>query len=170
MDQWVSLWNLTFHHQDTRGPCDHRTIRLVPCFRLSSEVAPWMSPAKAGLPKSRLLAHPRFSPWARGCRPPRRAEMPRQPIKGLAMGSWREREHLRKARGSGRNQIAHGGNHGIRSPRGGSLSPVWRATSRGGLISRCTGLFQHVLGQPPFSPAGWTGTGAFNLDFRINDL
>jgi len=42
--------------------------------------------------------------------------MPRQLIQGLAMGPWREREHLRKARVSGRNQLAHGDNHGIRSP------------------------------------------------------
>jgi hypothetical protein len=56
--------------------------------------------------------------------------MPRQPIKGLAMGPWREREQLRKARGSGRNQLAHGDNHGIRSPRGVSRSPPWRATSK----------------------------------------
>ena len=115
---------------------------------MNSEVAPWMSPAKAGLPKSRLPAYPRFSPWAKRCRPPRRAEMPRQPIKGLAMGSWCEREDLRIARTSGRNQLAHGDNHGIRSLRAVSLSPPWRATSRGGLISWCAGLFQHVLGQP----------------------
>ena len=93
--------------------------------------------------------------------PPRRAEMPRQPIKGLATGPLREREHLRKARG--RCQLAHG-DHGIRSPRGVSLSPPWRATSRSGLISRCTGLFQRVLGQPPFNPVDWNGTEP--LDFR----
>ena len=76
--------------------------------------------------------HPRTAgqgrPWAKRYRPPRRAEMPRQPIKGLAMGPWHEREQLRKARGSGRNQLAHGDNHGIRSPRGVSPSPPWRAT------------------------------------------
>ena len=55
--------------------------------------------------------------------------MPRQPIKGLAMGPWREREHLRKVRLGGRNQLAHGDNHGTRSARGVSLSPPWRATS-----------------------------------------
>ena len=48
-------------------------------------------------------------------------------------------------------------------------SPPWRATSRSGLISRCTGLFQHVLGQPPFNPAAWNGTGPLNLDFRLNN-
>ena len=78
--------------------------------------------------------HPRTAgqgrPWAKRYRPPRRAEMPRQPIKGLAMGPWHEREQLRKARGSGRNQLAHGDNHGIRSPRGVSPSPPWRATSK----------------------------------------
>ena len=56
--------------------------------------------------------------------------MPRQPIRGLAMGPWREREQLRKVRRGGRNQLAHGDNHGIRSPRGVSRSPPWRATSK----------------------------------------
>jgi hypothetical protein len=46
------------------------------------------------------------------------------------MGPWRERERLRKARASGRNQLAHGDNHGIRSPRAVFLSPPWRATSQ----------------------------------------
>ena len=46
------------------------------------------------------------------------AEAPpfRQPIKSLAAGPWREREHFRKVRGGGRNKLAHGDNHGIRSP------------------------------------------------------
>jgi hypothetical protein len=38
---------------------------------------------------------------AGGADPPRRAEMPRQPNEGLAMASWREREHLRKVRRAG---------------------------------------------------------------------
>jgi hypothetical protein len=89
---------------------------------------------------------------------------PGSPSRAQPPGPLRERKQLRKARGSGRNQLAHGDNHGIRSPRGVSVSPPWRATSCGGLISRCTGLFQHVLGQPPFNPADWNGTEP--LDFR----
>jgi len=49
----------------------------------------------------------------------------------------------------------------------GDQVPPRRTTSRGGLISWCTGSFQHVLAQPPFNPAAWSGTQPLNLDFRI---
>jgi hypothetical protein len=64
-----------------------------------------------------------LSPWAKRCRPPTRAEMPRQATKGSAERPWCEREHLRRARRGRRNPLGHGDNHGIKSPRRVSLSP-----------------------------------------------
>jgi len=87
--------------------------------------------------------------------------MPRQPIKGLHKGPWREGEHLRKARGSGRNQLGHGDNHGIRSPRGVSVSPPWRAASKVRL--RNSGSSSHTWQRAPCvrQPSGsWTASRA----------
>ena len=50
--------------------------------------------------------------------------------------------------------LAYGGNREEMGKADWDKLPGW-ATSRGGLISWCTGLFRRVLGQPPFDPADW---------------